>query len=166
MKVAFPLLKVYKVSKNSSVNIIFKDKKLVGDGNAYSLRSWWVSGGYDLDGICLWSDWLVALFPGYVGGARKWPEKEATAVKVAELVALFPQHVGGAMKWDGEEATSMNWLSRLWYVLGRPPCKSTCIVWKWCMDGGLPIRWPLLLLTISILFAYFLAWHPYIFLHF
>ena len=71
---------------------------------------------------------LVALFPGYMGGARKWPEKEATAVKVAELVALFSQHVGGAMKWDGEEATSMNWLSRLWYVLGRPPCKSTCIV--------------------------------------
>ena len=27
MKVAFPLLKVYKVGKNSSVNIIFKDKE-------------------------------------------------------------------------------------------------------------------------------------------
>ena len=35
MKVAFPLLKVYKVGKNSSVNIIFKDKKLI-EGNAYS----------------------------------------------------------------------------------------------------------------------------------
>ena len=67
MKVAFPLLKVYKVGKNSSVNITFKDKKLIGEGNAYS---WYVSGGY-------------------VGGARKWAEKEATAVKIAELVALF-----------------------------------------------------------------------------
>ena len=36
MKVAFPLLKVYKVGKNSSVNITFKDKKLIGEGNAYS----------------------------------------------------------------------------------------------------------------------------------
>ena len=36
MKVAFPLLKVYKVGKNSSVNIIFKDKKLIGEGNTYS----------------------------------------------------------------------------------------------------------------------------------
>ena len=36
MKVAFPLLKVYKVGKNSSVNITFKDKNLIGEGNAYS----------------------------------------------------------------------------------------------------------------------------------
>ena len=45
---------------------------------------------------------------GYVGGARKWPDKEATAVKVAELVASFPQHLGRARKWDGKEATAMN----------------------------------------------------------
>ena len=50
---------------------------------------------------------------GFVGGARKWPDKEATAVKVAELVASFPRHVGGARKWDGKEATAMNWQSRL-----------------------------------------------------
>ena len=48
-----------------------------------------------------------------MGGARKWPEKEATAVKVAELVASFPRHVEGARKWDGKEAATMNWQSRL-----------------------------------------------------
>ena len=41
MKVAFPLLKVYKVGKNSSVNIIFKDKKLIGEGNTYSWYVFW-----------------------------------------------------------------------------------------------------------------------------
>ena len=28
---------------------------------------------------------LVASFPGHVGGARKWPENEATAVKLVNL---------------------------------------------------------------------------------
>ena len=28
---------------------------------------------------------LVALFPGHVGGVRKWPENEATAVKLVNL---------------------------------------------------------------------------------
>ena len=39
---------------------------------------------------------LVASFPSHVGGARKWPENEATALKVCGLVALFPGCVGGA----------------------------------------------------------------------
>ena len=46
-----------------------------------------------------------SLFPCHVGGARKWPENEAIAVK---LVASFPGHVGGARKWPENEATAMN----------------------------------------------------------
>ena len=42
-----------------------------------------------------------------MGRARKWPESEATAVKVGELVALFPGHVGQAIKWPESEATCM-----------------------------------------------------------
>ena len=42
---------------------------------------------------------------------------------------------------------------------------SNCSV-KRCRDGALPIRWPLLSCIIRTLFAYFLACHPYIFLHF
>ena len=42
---------------------------------------------------------LVASFPGHVGGARKWPENEATVLKIGGLVASFPGHVGGARKW-------------------------------------------------------------------
>ena len=38
--------------------------------------------------------------------------------------------------------------------------------WKICRDVALPIRWPLLSCIIPTLFAYFLACHPYIFLHF
>ena len=40
------------------------------------------------------------------------------------------------------------------------------VVWKRCRDGALPIHWPLLSCIIPTLFAYFLARHPYIFLHF
>ena len=40
------------------------------------------------------------------------------------------------------------------------------VVWKRCRDGALPICWPLLSCIIPTLFAYFLACHPYIFLHF
>ena len=43
-------------------------------------------------------------FPGYVGGARKWPENGATA---GELVASFPGYVGGARKWPENEATAV-----------------------------------------------------------
>ena len=37
-------------------------------------------------------------FPGHVGGARKWPENEATSSKVGELVASFPGHVGSGLR--------------------------------------------------------------------
>ena len=50
MKVAFPLVKVYKVGKNSSVNIIFQRQE---------------------------TDMFLG---GCVGGARKWDGKEATAM--------------------------------------------------------------------------------------
>ena len=40
------------------------------------------------------------------------------------------------------------------------------VAWKRSKDGTLPIRWPLLSCIIPTLFAYFLACHPYIFLHF
>ena len=39
------------------------------------------------------------------------------------------------------------------------------VVWN-CRDGALPICWPLLSCIVPILFAYSLACHSYIFLHF
>ena len=44
-------------------------------------------------------------FPGHLGGAKKWPENEATVLKVGGLVASFPGHVGGTKKWPENEAT-------------------------------------------------------------
>ena len=35
----------------------------------------------------------------HVGGARKLPENEARVLKVGGLVALFPGHMGGGRKW-------------------------------------------------------------------
>ena len=59
---------------------------------------------------------IQASFPGHVGGARKLPENEATAVVVwsgdettekgGELVASFPGHVGEARKWPENKATA------------------------------------------------------------
>ena len=43
---------------------------------------------------------------------------------------------------------------------------ASAIVWNRCRDGALPTSWPLLSCIIPTLFAYFLACHPYIFLHF
>ena len=45
------------------------------------------------------------MFSGHVGEARKWPENEATVLKIGGLVASFPGHVGGARKWPENEAT-------------------------------------------------------------
>ena len=60
--------------------------------------------------------WIMqASFPGHVGGARKWLENEATALKIGGLVASFPGHVGGAKKWPENEATAVK-------VGGLRPC--------------------------------------------
>ena len=57
-------------------------------------------------------------FPGHVGGARNWPENEATA--------SFAGHVGGVRKWPENEATAMHELPVKvgvnLYVLERPTC--------------------------------------------
>ena len=42
-----------------------------------------------------------------MGGVRKWPENEATVLKVGGLVALFTGHVGGGRKWPENEATAV-----------------------------------------------------------
>ena len=51
-----------------------------------------------------------------MGGARKWPENEATALSCWSC-SLAPRPVGGARKWPENEATAMDWVGvNLWYV--------------------------------------------------
>ena len=54
-------------------------------------ESYWLSDSYVQANIPSYTDTEAgsySSFPGHVGGARKWPENEATAVK---LVNLYPR---------------------------------------------------------------------------
>ena len=67
-------------------------------------ESYWLSDSYVQANIpsYMYTDseaGSYSLFPGHVGGARKWPENEATA--------SFPGHVGGVRKWPENEATAV-----------------------------------------------------------
>ena len=51
-------------------------------------ESYWLSDSYVQANIPSYTDTEAgsySLFPGHVGGARKWPENEATAVKLVNL---------------------------------------------------------------------------------
>ena len=64
-------------------------------------ESYWLSDSYIQANIPSYTDTEAgsySSFPGHVGGARKWPENEATGSEVGELVASFPGYVGSGLR--------------------------------------------------------------------
>ena len=67
-------------------------------------ESYWLSDSYVQANTPSYTDTEAgsySSFPGHVGGARKWPENEATAV----TCSLVPR---SCRKWPENEATAMN----------------------------------------------------------